>query len=295
VNSAKGLHKRAADTGFLELDGLQANAGDTTQVVRQGGAHVEELLHPGGAVDADVENSVFVEAEEFPVLGEGTTAGYGPGGGEAVFVGELAEAATERVAEDVAHSLHRPTLCVPRCEVRRDLTQRVNELEVSGARGWFGAAEKEGLTEAGGVGGGYVRAAVTDEKRLRQVQIEVTGGAENHAGRWFAVFVLALVFTDGLRVIRAVVSRGERGVAGGELAVYPSGEDVEVRLGVDAATDACLVGDHNEFVAEVGGAVAEGEDAGNPADVFDAVEVVGLLVDDAVTVEEEGWGGHTSF
>lgn len=59
---------------------------DTANVVCECGAHVQELLHPDRAVDADVKDAFLVEVEYVGVLCQGGAAGDTPGGGQTVFV-----------------------------------------------------------------------------------------------------------------------------------------------------------------------------------------------------------------
>ncbi len=138
----------------------------------------------------------------------------------------------------------------------------------AGAGGGFGAEEKEGLAEVGGVGCGYVGAAVAYEEGLGEVEGEVGGGAEEHAGGGFAVFAFALVLADA---VDGVVGAEVDGVEG-DLLLEEGGADVvhdevELGFGVEAAGYAGLVGDDDEGVAEGLGAAAEGEDAGDEEDV----------------------------
>ncbi len=169
----------------------------------------------------------------------------------------------------------------------------MDELEVAGAGSGLGAAEEKRLSQACGVGRGDVGAAIADQERLRQIQIEVAGGAEDHPRGGLAIFVLTLICAETLGMVGAVVGGGKGGVAGSKLVMNPGGEGIEVGLGVDPAANPRLIGDDNEFVAEVGGATAQGEDVGNPFDILDTVEVMGLLVNDAVAVEKESWSGHS--
>jgi hypothetical protein len=172
-----------------------------------------------------------------------------------------------------------------------EVGQRGDGLVGAGAGGGFGAGQQEGLAKVGGVGGSDVRAAVADQDGLGQVEVEVLGGAEEHAGARFAVGVLALVDADAVVGVEgAVVDGVDGGVAGGELRAHPGHEGGEVFFGVETASDAGLVGDDDEFVAKADGGGGEREDAVNPTHVFDAVEEAGFVVDDAVAVQEEGFG-----
>ena len=42
----------------MELNGLQADVGNAAEIVREGRAHVQKLLHPGGAIDANVQDAI---------------------------------------------------------------------------------------------------------------------------------------------------------------------------------------------------------------------------------------------
>ena len=57
----------------------------------------------------------------------------------------------------------------------------------------------------GGGGGGYVGAAVAYEGGLAEVEGEIAGGAEEHSGAGFAVFVVAAVLAEAFGVVWAVV------------------------------------------------------------------------------------------
>ena len=163
----------------------------------------------------------------------------------------------------------------------------------AGAGFGFGARDEEGLAKAGGIGGGDVGAAVANQDGLREVKREIAGGAEEHAGRGFAVFVLVLVLADAvLGMVGAVVDGDEGDALFLELCGHPVHERFEVGGGVEAARDAGLVGDDDQLVAKRLGGAAEGEDAVDEADVGGAVEVADLVVDDAVAVEEESFLSH---
>jgi hypothetical protein len=160
-----------------------------------------------------------------------------------------------------------------------------NELVVAGAGSRFGAGDEEGLAEIGGVGGGYVGAAVAYEEGLGEVEGEVGGGAEEHAGGGFAVFAFALIFADAVDgVVRAEVDGVEGDLLFEEFGADVVHDEVELGFGVEAAGYAGLVGDDDEFVGEGLGEAAEGEDAFDEEDFGGVVEVADFLVDYAVAV-----------
>jgi len=140
----------------------------------------------------------------------------------------------------------------------------------------------------GGVGGGYVGAAVAYEDGLAEVEGEIAGGAEEHSGAGFAVFVVAAVLAEAFGVVGTVVDGVQGDALARQLGAHEVHEVVEVLLGVEAAGYAGLVGDDDQFVAERLGGAAEWDDALYPANVGGEVEVAGFLVDYAVAVEEEG-------
>ena len=81
----------------------------------------------------------------------------------------------------------------------------------------LGSGEQEGLAQACSVGGGDVGAAVANQDGLGEIEVEVSGGAEEHAGAGLAVFVLAFVEADAvLGVVGAVVDGVERCALRGE-------------------------------------------------------------------------------
>jgi len=70
----------------------------------------------------------------------------------------------------------------------------------------FGASEEKGHGDACGMGCADVGVSVTDEERAGDVEVQIAGGAEDHAGAGLAVFVLAAVVTDAmLRMVRTTV------------------------------------------------------------------------------------------
>jgi hypothetical protein len=158
----------------------------------------------------------------------------------------------------------------------------------AGARVGFRAAQKEGVGEAGGVGRRDVRTAVADEDRAGEVEREIAGGAEQHAGAGLAVGVFALVVADAVfGVVGAEVDGVERDLLHEELGAHPVHEGVEVGLRVETARDAGLVGDDDQFVAQALSGATEGEDAGDPTDIRGVMEITDFMVNDAVAVEEE--------
>jgi hypothetical protein len=156
-----------------------------------------------------------------------------------------------------------------------------------GAGVGFGSGQEEALVKAGGVGGSYVGAAVSDEDGGGEVEVEVKGRTEEHAGVGFAVGVVAFVVADAvLGVVGAVVDGSQWGSLCRELGAHPLSEGLEVGFGVEATCDAGLVGDDDELVAEMDGGAGEREDAFDPADVGDAVEIVDLVVDEGLGIRD---------
>ena len=112
----------------------------------------------------------------------------------------------------------------------------LDEGVTAGAGVGFGSGDQERVAKAGGVGGGYVGAAVAYEDGAREVEGEVAGGAEQHAGGGFAVGVLAAEFAYAvLGVVRAVVDGVEEDLLLFELVAYAVHQVFEVLRGVEAA------------------------------------------------------------
>ena len=129
--------------------------------------------------------------------------------------------------------------------------ERVDEEIVARAGDWLGSGEQEGLAETGGVGGGDVGAAVADQDGLGEVEGEISGGAKEHAGAGFAVFVFALVFANAMLGMEGAVVDGVQGDAvAGKLGAHPLHQGFEVCGSVEAAGDSGLIGDDDQLVAE---------------------------------------------
>jgi len=158
---------------------------------------------------------------------------------------------------------------------------------VAGAGVGFAASDEEGLAEAGGVGGGDVGAAVADHDGVGEIEVEVGGGLEDHSGGRLAEgVVLAELGWAVVGVVGGVVDGVDLDGFFLELVADVGHEGFKVLRGVEAASDAGLVGDDDDAVAEGLGGTAEGEDAVDEVEVLDAVELSPFFVDDAVTVEE---------
>jgi hypothetical protein len=79
---------------------------DAAEIVGQRGTHVKELLHPHGTIHAHMQDVFPVEVKDLGVLSEGRTAGNAPCGCQPVFIGDVAQASPQGIAQNVAHTLH---------------------------------------------------------------------------------------------------------------------------------------------------------------------------------------------
>ena len=153
------------------------------------------------------------------------------------------------------------------------------------ARAWLRTGDEEGLAEAGGVGGGDVGAAIADEDGPGEVNAVVAGGAEEHAGGGFAVFMLAAELALAvLRMVGAVIDGGKHNALFGQPGAHPVHQLLKLRGAVESAGDAALVGDDDEPVAKLLGGAAEREDSVQETDVGRPVEKPDFMVDYAVAV-----------
>jgi ABC-type uncharacterized transport system permease subunit len=105
---------------------------------------------------------------------------------------------------------------------------------------------------AGAVTGLDVAEAVADHPGLGQVEIHFAGGAEEHAGVGFAVFVLAVVGRDGaFGVIRTEIDGVDLDGVPGELAAKFGVDFFEAFVSDFSAGDGGLVCYDDELVAGV--------------------------------------------
>lgn len=150
--------------------------------------------------------------------------------------------------------------------------------------------------EAGVLGAEHVAVAVADEVRLRAVDVEAgAGGVDEAGGRLAAAACLGVGGHCALGVMRAVVEGVEMGADFLELAVHPVVDAPDVALGVVAAGDAGLIRHEDGEVAAVVD-IADGLlGAGDPDEVFGAVEVVDVDVEGAVAIEEDGLSGSLIY
>jgi hypothetical protein len=65
----------------------EADARDTAEVVGQGGAHVEKLLHPYGTGHPHMQDVFRIEVEDLGVVGQRGATGDAPSRSESVFTG----------------------------------------------------------------------------------------------------------------------------------------------------------------------------------------------------------------
>lgn len=143
--------------------------------------------------------------------------------------------------------------------------------------------------EAGVLGAEHVAVAVADEVGLGAVDVEAGAGGVDEAGGGLAAAAgFAVCGELCLGVMRAVVEGVEVGAGFLELAVHPVVDASDIALGIVAAGDAGLVRHEDGEVAAVVD-VADGFfGAGDPDEVFGAVQVVDVDIESAVTVEEYG-------
>lgn len=148
--------------------------------------------------------------------------------------------------------------------------------------------------EAGVLGAEHVAVAVADEVGLGAVDVEAgAGGVDEAGGRLAAAACLGVGGHCALGVVRAVVKGVEVGADFLELAVHPVVDMLDVALGVVAAGDTGLIRHEDSEVAAVVD-IADGLlGAGDPDEVFGAVQVVDVDVEGAVAVKEDGFIFHT--
>lgn len=150
--------------------------------------------------------------------------------------------------------------------------------------------------EAGVLGAEHVAVTVADEAGLGAVDVETgAGGVDEAGGGLAAVAGFAVCGELCLWVMRAVVEGIKVGTDFLELAVHPVVDAPDVALGVVAAGDTGLVRHEDGEVAAVVD-VADGFfGAGDPDEVFGAVQVVDVDVESAVAVEEDGLSGSLIY
>ena len=150
--------------------------------------------------------------------------------------------------------------------------------------------------EAGVFGAKHVAVAVADEAGLGAIDVEAgAGGVDEAGGGLAAVAGFAVCGELCLGVMRAVVESVKVGADFLELAVHPVVDAPDVALGVVAAGDAGLIRHEDGEVAAVVD-IADGLlGAGDPDEVFGAVEVVDVDVEGAVAVEEDGLSGSLIY
>ena len=163
---------------------------------------------------------------------------------------------------------------------------------VSGS-GVIGVAEEDGAG-AGGSAGGDVAGHVADGPGLGEVEGEVGGGLEEHAGFGFSPVVVGFVFgDDGFGVVGAVVGGIDVG-AGlvAELFAHFLIDGFDGGFVEHAAGDAGLVGDDDEAVAEAAEGGEGGGGAGEEFDLGGIAEVTIVVDEGVVAVEKDGAFGH---
>jgi len=156
-----------------------------------------------------------------------------------------------------------------------------------GGLGWRRRGVKEDAGgDVGGEGGLEVSGGVSDHDRLGEIDGVVVCGLKEHAGLRFAAGAGA----GELRVMRAVVDGGEGATVVFKLGFEPLGEVLVSGFCIEAPCDTGLVGDDDELVALSYGGLAEFENPFCKHAVFWFMKVIDVYVDDAVAVEEEGFG-----
>src|SRR5690606_37615779 len=131
---------------------------------------------------------------------------------------------------------------------------------------------------------------VADEEGLIPDNRKIRHGADQHAGLGFAVVrVLAKAFDRSFLVIGAVIDAVDPGLPGREFAVHPRVERLHLLFGVVAACDAGLVGNDEHPPAVFVERLDRLRRAFDPFEVFRKVDVSAIDVQDAVSVQEQGW------
>ena len=149
-------------------------------------------------------------------------------------------------------------------------------------------ADQDAQPDAGGGRGRDVARFVADQRRGRQVESEIGGGLQDHAGAGLAPGMVEPVGAEPeLRVIRAVIDPGDRRPLGGEARAHPPGQFLERRLVEQPAADAGLVRHHHHRPAHAGRVTRQCENPRHELELLAPVDVAVVDVDDAVAVEKQ--------
>ena len=167
------------------------------------------------------------------------------------------------------------------------------------AGGKLGAAQQKPVGHTGGGCGFDVGAAVAHKHGCGEIKTVFLCRLKQHARFGLAAFAITTVVANA---VLGVERRKVNGVQASGLlrkrVAHGLHESVELRLGVEAAADACLVGNDDDGHAKrVGGADQIGGTR-DEADVFELMKIAGFFVDDAVAVEKERGPqgiGHTAM
>ena len=137
--------------------------------------------------------------------------------------------------------------------------------------------------------GFHIADLVTQDRTLRGIQTEVRDRLQDHAGFGLAPRMLAAVRADTVhRVIGTIIDAGYRSLLCRKPIAHPSCQ-ILVSLLVEAATtNAGLIGDDYDLLAQlVGPETSQFENARNKFELLGLMDVAAVHVDHPVTVEEE--------
>ena len=120
---------------------------------------------------------------------------------------------------------------------------------------------------------------------MREIDTECFGSLKDHPGRGFAAVAAAAVFGDGsVRVVRTKTDVRQGCSRLFKDILHPARKPPEIHLGVVAAADAGLVGDHHQKPARSVKGFSGFKHAVHKPEVFDPGAVGGVDVDDTVSV-----------
>src|SRR5712692_12016323 len=142
--------------------------------------------------------------------------------------------------------------------------------------------------DAGRAPGGDVAVAVADRPGTRQIERQIGGGLQDHAGAGLAPGVLTAVGADPRGgMVGAVIGCGDRHALPRELAAHPIHERGVVGLAIKTAADARLVGGDDDRKAARREGLGQRENALDEAALVSAVDIAGVLVDHPVAIEDQ--------
>src|SRR5215831_13427917 len=139
----------------------------------------------------------------------------------------------------------------------------------------------------------HVRGPIADAPALGEIEIEVGRRLQQHARSRLAPGIFAPIGANTLSgMIRAMVDGIDGDTVGCEFIAHPAHQGFELVDAVVAAADARLVGDDGECKTAAGKGLRHLENAIDEAAILDAMEILDVLIDDAVAIEKEAAPRH---